>query len=149
MLLLHWIAMIVNIVIAMMVMLTTTVMHLAGISLVVMLLKTHAHHWRYRHPFVRAQKTGEVVLLMLFFSFLEISVWAGIYMLVGAVEKIEAALYFSMVTFTTLGYGDVLLDEKWRLMAAFEAANGIIIFGLTTAVAVAVVQRIYFANTSD
>ena len=60
----------------------------------------------------------------------------------------EAALYFSMVTFTTLGYGDVLLDERWRLMAAFEAANGIIIFGLSTAVVVAVVQRVYFANTS-
>ena len=69
--LLHWIVMIVNIVIAVMALLTTTVMHLAGISIVVMLLKTHADHWRYRHPFVRAQKTGEVVLLMLFFSFLE------------------------------------------------------------------------------
>ena len=140
--------MIVNIAIAVQVMLTTTVMHLAGISLVVMLLKTHADHWRYRHPFVRAQKTGEVVLLMLFFSFLEIWVWAGIYLLVGAVEKMEAALYFSMVTFTTLGYGDVLLDERWRLMAVFEAANGIIIFGLTTAVVVAVVQRVCFTNTS-
>jgi hypothetical protein len=53
-----------------------------------------------------------------------------------------------MVTFTTLGYGDVLLDERWRLMAAFEAANGIIIFGLTTAVVVAVVQRVYFTKTS-
>jgi hypothetical protein len=73
-------------------------------------------------------------------------VWAGIYLLVGAVEKLEAALYFSLVTFTTLGYGDVLLDERWRLMAAFEAANGIIIFGLTTAVVVAVVQRVYFAD---
>ncbi len=126
----------------------TTIIHIAGISLIAMLLKTHADHWRYRHPFVRAQKTGEVVLLMLFFSFLEIWVWAGIYLLVGAVEKMEAALYFSMVTFTTLGYGDVLLDERWRLMAVFEAANGIIIFGLTTAVVVAVVQRVCFTNTS-
>ena len=140
--------MIVNIAIALLITLTTTVMHLAGISFIVMLLNKHADHWRYRHPFVRAQKTGEVVLLMLFFSFLEISVWAGIYLLVGAVEKMEAALYFSMVTFTTLGYGDVLLDERWRLMAAFEAANGIIIFGLTTAVVVAVVQRVYFVDAS-
>ena len=60
----------------------------------------------------------------------------------------EDALYFSMVTFTTVGYGDVILDERWRLLAAFEAANGIIIFGLTTAVVVAVVQSVYFANTS-
>ena len=79
---------------------------------------------------------------------MEIAVWAGVYLLVGAVEKLEAALYFSLVTFTTLGYGDVLLDERWRLMAAFEAANGIIIFGMTTALVVAVVQRVYFADAS-
>lgn len=42
----------------------------------------------------------------------------------------------------------MLLDERWRLMAAFEAANGIIIFGLTTAVVVAAVQRIYFTEAS-
>ena len=140
--------MIINIALAMLVMLATTVMHLAGISLVVVLIKAHFQHWRYRHPFFRAQKTGEVVLLMFFLSFVEIAVWAGVYLLVGAIEKMEAALYFSTVTFTTLGYGDVLLDERWRLMAAFEAANGIIIFGLTTAVVVAAVQRVYFADAS-
>ena len=70
--------MIVNIAIAVLVMLATTVMHLAGIGLVAKLVKSRFHHWRYRHPFVRAQKTGEVVLLMLFFSFVEISVWAVI-----------------------------------------------------------------------
>jgi len=127
----------------------TTVIHLAGISLVALLIKKHADHWRHRHPFIRAQKVGRVVVLMFFLSFVEISVWAGVYLLVGAFEKMETALYFSMVTFTTLGYGDVVLDERWRLMAAFEAANGIIIFGLTTAVVIAVVQRVYFADTSD
>ena len=140
--------MITNIVLAMLVMLATTVIHLAGISLVVVLIEAHFQHWRYRHPFFRAQKIGEVVLLMLLLSFVEIAVWAGVYLITGAVEKIEAALYFSMVTFTTLGYGDVLLDERWRLMAAFEAANGIIIFGLTTAVVVAAVQKVYFTDAS-
>jgi hypothetical protein len=138
--------MIANIAIAMVVMLVTTVMHLAGISLVVKLIKAHYQHWRHRHPFFRAQKTGEVVLLLFLLSFLEIAVWGGVYLLVGAIEKTETALYFSMVTFTTLGYGDVVIDERWRLMAAFEAANGIIIFGLTTAAVVTVVQRVYFGD---
>jgi len=126
----------------------TTIIHIAGISLVAMLIKTHADHWRYRHPFIRAQKIGEVVLLMFFLSLVDIAVWAGAYLLVGAINKIETALYFSTVTFTTLGYGDVVIDQRWRLMAAFEAANGIIIFGLTTAVVVAAVQRIYFTDVS-
>jgi hypothetical protein len=51
-----------------------------------------------------------------------------------------------MVTFTTLGYGDVLLDDRWRLLASFEAANGIIMFGWTTAIVMAVVHRIYIAE---
>lgn len=126
----------------------TTIIHIAGISLVAMLIKTHADHWRYRHPFIRAQKVGEVVLLMFFLSLVEIAVWAGAYLLVGAINQMERALYFSTVTFTTLGYGDVIIDERWRLMAAFEAANGIIIFGLTTAGVVAAVQRIYFTDVS-
>ena len=56
---------------------------------------------------------------------------------------LEKTLYFSMVTFTTLGYGEIVLGEQWRLLASFEAANGIIIFGWTTAIVVAAVQRVY------
>ena len=140
--------MLVNLVIISLVMSATTLIHLAGISLVVVLIKTRVQHWQHRHPFIRALKIGEVVLLMFFFSFMEIALWAGVYLLVGAIDKIETALYFSTVTFTTLGYGDVIIYERWRLMAAFEAANGIIIFGLTTAVVVAAVQRVYFADAS-
>jgi hypothetical protein len=140
--------MITNIALAMLVIFATTVVHLAGIRLVVVLIKTHADRWRYRHPLVRAQKTGEVVLLMFLFSFVEIALWAGVYLFVDALDGIEASLYFSTVSFTTLGYGDVLLDERWRMLAAFEAVNGIIIFGLTTAVIVVAVQRIYFADAS-
>ena len=51
-----------------------------------------------------------------------------------------------MVTFTTLGYGDVLLDENWQLLASFEAANGMIMFGWTTAIIIAVVQRVHFRD---
>lgn len=126
----------------------TTVIHIIGISMVVRHIKRHADHWPYRHPFARAQKTCEVVLLLFLLSLVDIALWAGVYLLLGALDKMETALYFSTVTFTALGYGDVLIDAKWRLIAAFEAANGIIIFGLTTAVVVAAVQRIYFTDTS-
>ena len=85
---------------------------------------------------------------MFFLSLLDIAIWAGAHLLVGAIDKMETALYFSTVTFTTLGYGDVVVDERWRLMAAFEAVNGIIIFGLTTAAVVAGVQRVYFPDVS-
>ncbi len=87
-----------------------------------------------------------IVLLMFFVSLAEVLMWAGTYLVLGAIEGLEQAVYFSMVTFTTLGYGDILLDEHWRLLASFEAANGIIMFGWTTAIVLAAVQRLYFRD---
>jgi hypothetical protein len=75
-------------------------------------------------------------------SVLDTVIWAYVYLRVGAIEQLETALYFSMVTFTTLGYGDVTLSPDWRLLASFEAANGVIMFGWTTALIVAVIQRL-------
>ena len=83
------------------------------------------------------------VLLMFLASVVEVLAWAGTYLLLNAIDGFERAFYFSMVTYTTLGYGDVLLDERWRVLGSFEAANGIIMFGWTTAVVVAAVHRLY------
>jgi voltage-gated potassium channel Kch len=85
-----------------------------------------------------------VVLLMFLISVIEVLAWSLTYLWLGALESLEKATYFSMVTFTTLGYGEIVLDEQWRLLASFEAANGIIMFGWTTAIVLAAVQRIYF-----
>lgn len=83
-----------------------------------------------------------VVLALALAAVLESAVWAAAYLLVGALPDFGDALYFSLVTFTTLGYGDITLAPRWQLLAAFQATNGIILFGWTTAVIVAVVQRI-------
>jgi hypothetical protein len=99
-------------------------------------------------PFTKAiqlQRTvliaGLVVFLFLV-ALLDAVIWAHTYLRVGAIEQLETALYFSMVTFTTLGYGDITLSSEWRLLASFQAANGIIIFGWTTALVAAVIQRL-------
>jgi hypothetical protein len=85
---------------------------------------------------------GGVVLVLAIVSVLESGVWSAFYIAVGAMSDVNEALYFSLVTFTTLGYGDVTLGSEWRLLGAFQAANGIIIFGWTTAVIVALLQHI-------
>lgn len=89
-----------------------------------------------------------VVLLMFFASVAEVMVWAVVYKWLGAFSEGEPAIYFSMVTYTTLGYGDIVLGENLRLLSSFQAAIGIIMFGWTTAVVLAVVQRLY-QNRSD
>ncbi|MEM9800971.1 MAG: ion channel [Planctomycetota bacterium] len=84
----------------------------------------------------RALVVSGVVLVMFFATLVETGAWAAVFLLVGAIESLEESLYFSLVTFTTLGFGDVVLEAPFRILAAFEAANGVMIFGWTTAVIV-------------
>ena len=90
----------------------------------------------------QALPIAQLVLLLFLASILEASIWATAYVAVGAIQDWESALYFSIVTYTTLGYGDVTLDASWRLMASLQAANGTIMFGWTTALIVYFVQRL-------
>jgi hypothetical protein len=84
-----------------------------------------------------------IVLLMILAILIESAIWAGSYIAVEAIERFEVALYFSIVTFTTLGYGDVLIEDPWRLLASFEAANGVIIFGWSTAIVMIGIQNLF------
>ena len=70
--------------------------------------------------------------------------WAVVYLRAGVIEGPMKAMYFSVVTFTTLGYGDITLPDEWGLLASFQAALGLFIFGWSTAIVIGAVQRIYF-----
>ena len=126
-------------------MVVTTVIHTIGMMMALQLIRrqetAQKSRWLRR---TNIHLVSLIVLMMFFISLAEVLIWACTYLAVSASEGLEQAVYFSMVTFTTLGYGDVLLDERWRLLASFEAANGIIMFGWTTAIVIAAVQRIYF-----
>ena len=60
-------------------------------------------------------------------------IWAAAFLTVDAFQSLELALYFSVTSFTTLGFGDITLTEQWRLLAGISAANGLLLFGLSTA----------------
>jgi voltage-gated potassium channel Kch len=83
------------------------------------------------------------VLFLLVPIILDVTLWATFYYLSAALPSFEEALYFSTVTFTTVGYGDIVLSREWRQLATFEAVNGWIIFGWATALIMAVIQRLY------
>ena len=124
-------------------MLITTVIHALCTAAVLWVLRqTHAKEWGNRSAMTRVSLISGLVLVMFIASLLEAGVWAAAYLKVGAIPDLETALYFSTVTFTTLGYGDVTLDTSWRLLSAFQAANGTIMFGWTTAIVVAVLRRV-------
>lgn len=95
-----------------------------------------------RKPLTLAQKLGPLfrfsisclfVIGFVVAHIVEIVLWAAAYRLAGELRSFEEAVYFSAVTFATIGYGDVTLSSEWRLASALEGVNGILLFGWTTA----------------
>lgn len=75
----------------------------------------------------------------------QIWLWAVLYIYLEpeAIKDFETALYFSTSSFTTVGFGDVYLDKEWRLLSSFEAANGFILFGWSTAFIFEIIRKLY------
>jgi len=82
-----------------------------------------------------------LMILLMLGNILQIAFWALLYTALGAFKDFETALYFSGVTFTSLGYGDVVLTGRMRLLGPLQAANGLMMFGITTALFIAAVQH--------
>ena len=79
----------------------------------------------------------------------EIAVWAGLFMLCGEFRDFGIAYYHSAVNYTTLGYGDLIMTPPWRVLGPLEAANGMLMFGVTTALVFAVIQRLLHSRFVD
>ena len=71
---------------------------------------------------------------------LEIALWAVLFVICGEFKAFGPAYYHSAVNYTTLGYGDVIMSPSWRLLGPLEAANGMLMFGVTTAMIFALIQ---------
>ena len=82
------------------------------------------------------------VLWMFVAHLIEMAAWAVLYRWLDIFDSMETAFYFSSVTYTTLGYGDIVPEVHWRLLATLEAANGFILFGWTTALVFAVLREL-------
>ncbi len=72
----------------------------------------------------------------------EVWLWAGCYMIVGAFPDFEHALYFSTVAFSTVGFGDIIPVREWRLLGGLEAVNGFLMIGWSTAYLIAASTRV-------
>lgn len=68
-------------------------------------------------------------------------IWALVYYWLGALPSLEVAVYFSLVCYTTLGLGDIVLPLGWRLLGGMEAANGLLNFGLLTALLIEALRQ--------
>lgn len=69
---------------------------------------------------------------------LQVALWAALFVQLGEFEDFASAFYHSTVNFSSLGYGDIVMSEQWRLLGAMEATGGILMFGISTGVGLAV-----------
>jgi hypothetical protein len=77
----------------------------------------------------------------------EISVWGLFYLWKGCLPDAESAFYFAGVTYTTIGYGDLVLQEPWRMLGPIEGLTGILMCGLSAGIFFAVVSRIFLSRS--
>jgi len=94
-----------------------------------------------------------IVVLVLSFAFMahviEIAVWALLFMICGEFQDFAAAYYHSAVNYSTLGYGDVIMSSSWKLLGPLEAADGSLMFGVSTAMIFAVILRLLETRFTD
>jgi voltage-gated potassium channel Kch len=82
-----------------------------------------------------------VMLILAVGNFVQIGIWAALFLSLGEFANFETAAYYSGVTFTSLGYGDVVMSDRWRMLGPIEAANGILMLGVSTALMTASVSE--------
>jgi len=82
---------------------------------------------------------GGIVLLHL----VQVGLWAVVFWRAHELPNVETALYFSLATYTTIGFGDVVVGPGWRVLAGIEGLTGILLVGWSTAFVFAVVNRMY------
>jgi len=135
-----------------------------GIATIISTIFIHAlalvaivHFVRYErrigHAGVRFLKDVSIVmgatLLALAAHLIEIAAWALVFVRCGEFRDFAAAFYSSAENYTTLGYGDVVMSVSWRLLGPLESADGMLMFGVTTAMIFGVIQRLVQARMHD
>lgn len=97
-------------------------------------------------PFVQIRSLLVVMIVLILGNFLQIMIWGSLFMALGEFSELYEAVYHSAVNFSSLGYGDVVMTKPWKLLGPLEAANGVLMFGLTGAALMAILQQMIKAQ---
>jgi hypothetical protein len=120
----------------------TVIIHTVGLVLLARWMSWIVHWFQlHRHSLGKTVAMVTTVLGLFLVHTIEVWTWAGAYVVTGVVADLESAVYFSTVTFSTLGYGDITPTAEWRVFAALEAMNGFILIGWSIAYLVAASTR--------
>jgi len=125
-------------------------LHAVAMTAVIQSARKAAAKAAARHPalFLAAVMIAAVSVLMAA-HVAEAGIWSLAYAMVGAAPAGADWMYFAFVNYTTLGYGDILPTEEWRLLGPITAMNGVLLFGWSTAVMFDVLRAAMARGASD
>lgn len=111
-----------------------------GVESIGVLLKKR---WLGVHLWRNGVATIALIVILLAGHFGQMALWASAFMAAGEFETFAVAFYHSAVNYTTLGYGDLVMSEHWRVLGPQEAVSGTLAFGWSTAALVTIVIRLF------
>jgi len=120
------------------------VIHIFGLTLLA--------DWLIRHPLRLKRHLSKrrysllltaVFAIITLLHLLEAFIWAAFYYRFGLLDSFEASWYFSLGSYTTIGYGDVVLPPRWRMLGGLEGINGVLLCGMSTAFLFAIIKEMF------
>ena len=137
------IAILVPLIVALPAILATIVIHGWAVLAVVHLVR---HEERFGRAGIRFWRdlliVSGVILLALLAHLIEVVIWGLVFERCGQFSQLSTAIYHSAVNYTSLGYGDVVMSATWRFLGPLETADGMVMFGVSTAMIFAVIERL-------
>jgi hypothetical protein len=108
-------------------------------------------HWIYRvrhvlespGVFLRLWLLLRVFACIVSLHLIQVALWAVLFWQAGQLQTLEMAVYFSLTSYTTIGFGDLVLGPRWRVLAGIEGLIGILLIGWSTAFVFAIINRMY------
>jgi MFS superfamily sulfate permease-like transporter len=129
----------------------TVVIHVCGLALigesVVKVLAESADRRRFIFKFAVVMAVTSLLATIL--HGIEGAIWAAAYSFLGALPDARTAMLYSISAMTSYGHAALYLKDKWQMMGALEALNGMLLFGLTTAFLFAMIQRVWPIGSRD
>jgi len=122
----------------------TVLIHGAGITALALGLRVELEADEENHHFSLKRAVVILIVVLALFTLHGIEIWlyAALFLLIGAIPTLEAAVYFSTITYASIGFGDAEMARSWRLVGAIEGINGVLLLGWSTAFFVTVVARL-------
>ena len=119
-------------------------LHVAGVLTMAEWLLQHREYLERKNAKMRYASLLIVLFSgIMFLHVTETTLWAAFYYSRTLFSDFETSLYFSLTSYTTIGYGDVLLPQKWRLLGAIEGVSGVLLCGVSTAFIFAVISAMF------